>query len=648
MIYKLIIILLCSYYAAFADNYETIGDIDTNKIHMLSTVNVVSERLMTEPKFQYSSHTIFDKGDIANAIELSEIISTAPGVFIKNYGGLGGLKTVSIRGTSSAQTLITLNGMPINSMQNGGFDLSELPLGIIDKIEVVRGGQSAIAGSNAIGGIVNLSTNIDKIQKISASATYTSFDEKQLSANYNFNISNLHFSTFAGATQSPGDYPFEFEQFGESKTIRRKNASFSDYFFSVANQFNGNSIDFKSNLIAKTSKRGVPGAVLQGRIEAERATLKEDKIIATASIDKTTGSNSTLKFDALYKLARIDFSDVDLPAINSYSTNNKFNSDDIILLSSYRIFNENGSLSATVGVAYSILRGDMLDPNVNGKVDRLNPNIAISYENIFPIQSDLLSFTSSVRADFFNDNSPAISPMLGVNYRISGADMLCRSQISYNFRMPNFNEMYYLNYGTSDLKPERSTNLSLGLSKSMFGLLNFDISTFYIETKEQIVSVPKSPISWSAENIDKTRQYGVELSLIAELKQININKLGFNWTLMNAINRTKNGLYYNKHLPFVPLEIMNGMIEIDLCYAICSLDCEYSSFRYIYPSNDKTFLLPEYFLLNAGISVPVKFANVESRVRFDVKNIFNESYWVINNYPMPGRQFLLGISVSTR
>jgi len=90
----------------------------------------------------------------------ADAIASAPGVTVNQNGSLGGLATVSIRGAATAQTLVLIDGIPVNdtSTINGGFDFARLDTENIERIEVLKGPQSTLWGTDAIGGVVSIIT----------------------------------------------------------------------------------------------------------------------------------------------------------------------------------------------------------------------------------------------------------------------------------------------------------------------------------------------------------------------------------------------------------------------------------------------------------------------------------------------------------
>lgn len=108
--------------------------------------------------------------------DVAALLATAPGVAVQQYGGLGQLATVSIRGASADGVKVLLDGLPLNSAAGGGVDLSTIPPAWVDRIEVVRGAEGARYGQGALGGVVNVITRRAAAGRWSAQASGGSFD----------------------------------------------------------------------------------------------------------------------------------------------------------------------------------------------------------------------------------------------------------------------------------------------------------------------------------------------------------------------------------------------------------------------------------------------------------------------------------------
>ncbi len=140
-------------------------------------VTVVGERpRATAAGDPTAAATVVDATRFAGeAKTVAELVGTSPGVAINQYGGLGQLATVSIRGSTADQVQVFLDGLPLNTAAGGGVDLSRIPRSWIERIEVVRGAEGARYGSGALGGVVNIVTRPAAAGTWSAETTAGSF-----------------------------------------------------------------------------------------------------------------------------------------------------------------------------------------------------------------------------------------------------------------------------------------------------------------------------------------------------------------------------------------------------------------------------------------------------------------------------------------
>jgi outer membrane cobalamin receptor len=230
-LYIIILFLLIINIPTIAQNTEADS---LNKIVRLPEVQVIKERNKSNSAIEFSPNTTIDNQIIQtiSPTQISEVMSLAPGVNISNYGGLESMKTISIRGTGSMRTLILLDGLPINSSQNGSFDLNNINPSLIDNIEIIRGGASAIYGGNAIGGAVNIQTNYSPSEIIKANIRYGSFNEIETNITGNYVANQTLLSTNINYQTSDGNYPFNYTLFGEEKLFYRENADYKNLMLS--------------------------------------------------------------------------------------------------------------------------------------------------------------------------------------------------------------------------------------------------------------------------------------------------------------------------------------------------------------------------------------------------------------------------------
>ncbi len=143
---------------------------------------------------------------------VAELVATAPGVAVSDYGGLGRLATASIRGSTADGVLVLLDGIPLNSAFGGGVDLSSIPRAWIDRIEVVRGVEGAHYGAGALGGVVNIITRRASPDTWSAELTGGSFGTVTASADRGARLGDATLLFSAGIDATRGEFPYRFDR----------------------------------------------------------------------------------------------------------------------------------------------------------------------------------------------------------------------------------------------------------------------------------------------------------------------------------------------------------------------------------------------------------------------------------------------------
>ncbi len=140
--------------------------------------------------------------DILNTV--ADVLNARPGIFVNRTSGFEGVSTISLRGASSEQALVMIDGVPINDIATGSADLTGLETAGIQKIEIVRGGVSSIYGADAMAGVVNILTDpiIKKI--ITAGAYYGTYNTQKQLLSSSYQIANLKYAVNAVQESSDG------------------------------------------------------------------------------------------------------------------------------------------------------------------------------------------------------------------------------------------------------------------------------------------------------------------------------------------------------------------------------------------------------------------------------------------------------------
>ncbi|MEK9137776.1 MAG: TonB-dependent receptor plug domain-containing protein, partial [Bacteroidota bacterium] len=210
-----------------------------SRTYDLQEVVVTASRIPQTASFSPYSISVLSRDDVrsSNATSLAQVLSPVSGVFIKDYGATSGLKTISQRGLGSEHTLILLNGSRISSFQNGLVDLGLVPVDEIESVEIVRGGQSASYGADAVAGLINVITKpVSSQNTVSAMTSVGSFGYKRyhVSGSVASGLDGIRVSY--GEERSDEDFTFRFHNGPLSSTLDRRNA---DLIARYANAFGG-------------------------------------------------------------------------------------------------------------------------------------------------------------------------------------------------------------------------------------------------------------------------------------------------------------------------------------------------------------------------------------------------------------------------
>jgi vitamin B12 transporter len=640
--FKIFFIIICTLFSvtsAYSFNDSSSEKDSVKKV--FPEVNVESDRIIDED-LKFTSFTKISDEVVTQIAgnDITRAITLSPGVFVQDHGGMGGLKTLSMRGMNSQQSLIMIEGMRLNSSQNGSFDLNKIPAGVFDDIQVIKGGVSALLGGNAIGGAVNMEiedVTIEDDEVYSGTEgfySYGSFSNWAVNSGLKGKLDSTYYGFFLELNTTDGDYPFEINEFGTVKEARRKNAAYDKGIISAFWEYEGKKYEIKNIALLSGLGGGIPGAVVQGNIENSSAEFFQwDLMIISKHSYKYSDE---LDFNAGLLLNFGDFNYTDTNDITHNPEMNFFTKDFRLEAGAdHDLSFANLKLNTSFG--YSTLVGDMLQPSAESYVDR--PEFSLS---LLSNTDDLhLSFGSlkaqiGIRMDAIEKLTPFYSPIAGMIYTANFFPANLKLNWSRNFRAPSFNEMYYLNYGNVNLKPERSQSWNLSLELFPYETINFSASAFLINTQDQIISIPKGPMNWSAQNMAEVESKGLEFNIAGVYDMFTYS---LSYTIMETLDNSPQSMTYGKQIVYVPNELISGYLTASKWDFTLGFSGNYASHRFSLPDNSYNSMLPRHTVINSFLEYQIEVINL----RFECNNLFDERYDIIKNYPMPGRSFRIAL-----
>ncbi len=585
--------------------------------------------------------TITDK-EISNknGESLADVLQIAGGIFIKSYGNSSSLSTVSLNGLGAEHTLVLLNGFKLNSAQNAQADLSLISKNNIERIEILNNGASSIYGSEAIGGVINIITksNHSKEMSIGVTARYGSYSSGLFSINLSKSFSRFSFKMDYVKEKSENNFKYFFN-YGINKILKeRMNSGYStsDYVFNASMRTGKYSeINFYTGY--KMSDRNIPGQ--ETGSEPSDANQNDNNLNSIVSFRHRFSG----KIHAITKLNyQNNLSEYTNSTVTKSYYRNKYYSNSLQI----NFTGKNLELISGYDISYSGLKSNELTENIK----RIQYGIfLVSEYNL----SGKIKLFPSARYDYISDiKKSVLSGKIGFNYRPEkDLNLNFRTSAGNSFSAPTFNELYWINLGSKDLKPETALNFDAGL---IFGFNNFSSNTIeltytYIKAKNKIVWIPGHNGNWTPQNLSSTESDALSADFRISKK--------FNRNLSSEIDlrysytsSKKSGADYEndptegKQIFYIPKNLFK--INVNVNYRNSGLNLFYVFTGKRYTDQENIGFLPANYMLESNIYHKFVMQNISALVRFEVNNILNSDYQIISGYPMALRNFKVSVSLN--
>ena len=255
----------------------------------------------------------------------------------------------------------------------------------------------------------------------------------------------------------------------------------------------------------------------------------------------------------------------------------------------------------------------------------------------------LLSYNIKVRKDYNSDFEVPFTFASGFKFKPL-QHFFVRANISKNFRVPTFNDLFWPNQGNLNLIPETSLQGEIGLGYQNKKFL-VDVAYFNINLKNRITWLPggdsSRPSIWVPVNLEETKNTGLEvLSKFVSDFFDNPLTINLNYTHTNAKNKAT-----NKFLPFVPKQVINTSISYSLKKVSFFLQGVYNSSIFTTQSNSPDFTNNAFYVINLGGNYHINLKNKDSlKLGMKINNVLNHNYNIVQNRPMPGINYHLNIN----
>ncbi len=638
-----------------------LGQMDS--LHLLTPI-IVEEKALISPKNTSNPVYTLDQEQLerSNTTTLADAVKTLPGVYLKDFGGIGGLKTLSLRGLDAKYTRILIDGIPIIDAQMGQIDLSTYPVAQFSSMSLALLEPSGtLLPASAYNGVNFLSlqpsTSTPKngldLQFGVKMGSFGLFQPHLLIKN---GWQHHQLGGFINYQSAHGVYPFTYQNGQLTSHDTRKNADQKALNALTNYQYKNNWLKSTWNLQLQSSNQGLPGAIILYQPNALGQRLYRQNW----SIQTKNTAKLSPKWDAViqYKWSENHLTYEDPTFLNEES----------MLRNTYQEQHHFTSLGLRYepDTSFSVyFVGDLDYSQLITNVSQLETPrryywlqaLRINWHNSrLHLQGGLLHHylfdqnksSAATRTQKWNANA-------GFNYQILKKQALFLKMMYKGlFRMPTFNELYYNLVENPNLKPEYSNQLDAGLfweKRNWAGqeYVSVDAHVFYGQTRDKIITVPTQNLFiWSMQNIGTVENKGGQVAITSYFKMG--KKAGFttttNYTFQRNIDRTdESKSTYGHQIPYTPQHLANLQVGYDRHKWSLTSNVLYNGARYRLPENSIGNYLPPWFTQDVIFLYKMWLNEIELRGRLALNNIWDHSYEVISYFPMPGFHGFLTLTI---
>lgn len=633
---------------------------DSVRVHHIQEV-VVTSRLISRETIP--SQTLGgEELKKLNSLSVADALRYFSGLQLKDYGGVGGIKTVNIRSMGTNHLGIFYDGIELGNAQNGQIDLGQFSLDNVEEISLYNGQRSAIfqpASDFGNAGSVYIRTKAPRFimgrrYNLLVRAKYGSSDTFRFSSLWEQKLSDhISSSLSTGVLTSSGRYKFRYRRVTEDNTVAydttavRHNGDI--WAFRVEGNVRGGIADGYWNVKAYTyhSERGIPGAIVNN-VWRRGERQWDHNTFGQAVFQKSFGdkfSTKALAKYAYYVTRYVNNDETQIHVDNTYRQQEMYFSTSNV----YEILSK-WSVSMSYDFKWNKLNANMVDfafPHRYSNFVSLATALTLSR---IQAQASLVEqvVKDHVKYGASSSSRSTLTPAFFVNvYPFESKLLAVKAFAKKSFRMPTFNDLYYADMGNSKLNPESALQYDLEFvlnkdwKQGIVDHFRLQVDGYYNTVHDKIVAYPKGQqFRWTMLNLGKVHIKGVDAMTEVGLEPAKDWKVTarLQYTYQDARDVTDpNTSYYKDQIPYIPWNSGSAILglswrEWDLSYSFI-----YSGERYSQQENILYNHLQPWYTHDMSVAYHAR----KWSTRLDVNNIFSQDYDVILNYPMPKRNYML-------
>lgn len=657
---KLVVMLICVY--VWAWSIPTYAQSKLDSLQQLEEVIVTARNYQKEviPVQQLSGKEL----QRLNSHNIADALRYFSGIQIKDYGGVGGLKTVNIRSMGTNHVGVFYDGIELGNAQNGTVDLGRFSLDNMESVTLYNGQKSAIfqpAKDFGSAGSIYLQSRTpqfkgEKRHNVKAAFKTGSFGLVNPSFLWEHRLSqNVSSSLSAEYMYTTGKYKFTYRvKNGYDTTAVRQNGDVNAVRIEggLFGKFKGGYWRMKGYFYR--SERGYPGAIVRNKFTHEDRQWDTNTFFQ-GSLKKDFSPCYSLLLNVKYAYDYLHYlADPNRDESLMY-TNNHYYQHEVYTSTANRItLFPWWSLNFSADYQFNLLNADLKDFAYPRRHSFLFAGATAFDFNKLKMQASLLS--TVVHDEVTQINSQAAgnkvewTPTAILSYRpFAPIDFNLRAFYKRIFRMPTLNDLYYTFIGNTDLEPEYTNQYNIGFTYSKdfthTWLKRIEIQTdfYYNEVENKIIATPTSNFfRWTMINLGKVEIRGVDVAVQTEWqlgRELFLNGR-VNYTYQKAQDFTNpEDEFYGGQIPYIPWHSGSANLNASFRRWEANYSFIYTGERYSSSANIPVNYQLPWYTSDCSIAYrhPLRKGNLKATL--EVNNLLNQQYEVVACYPMPGINF---------
>ncbi len=614
---------------------------EPDSIIVLKQVEIKAERILEKQTHTRSTQVIPKVAlKTYSTNTLSDLLSKTTNITINQYGA-SGLSSVSMRGGNANHTAILWNGFNIQDPLNGGFDLSLSTVNLIDEIDINYGGNSALFGSGAMGGSIQLNNKAKYNSDFGVGFTQSigSFGKRNSLFSISYGNKKLFLRTRVFYSYIKND--FEYKNYAKKNypIDTLENAAIKQYGFLQEVSYKINS---KNEINAQLWYQNNYSEIAPNMTVINGYATQYDEFLRTAVAYIRKGKKLDLEIRNGLFFTKLQFIKPEINLDANHSSLNNITE----AIANYKITKYH---SVLFGINNNFIKAESDNYNNAQKLNKTA--LFLSYK--YSLNRKAL-FTANIRTEAVDTEFKPFTFGLKGEYFILKS-LSINSSISKNYRTPSFNDLYWIGAygkGNPDLKDEYGYSADLGANhRAAFKKLGIEtnLSVYYSRLSNLIHWQPEGN-TWTPKNKKLVDTKGVELRINSNYKLTKNTSVFLNASYTytdsqlkeKADNESDNIL--NKQLIYIPFYQANGLIGLQYKKLRGDIIVKYVGQRYT--TADNTNWLDKYIITDLSLNYTVNYKKVNGSIFFKANNIFNTYYMIREWFPTPLINYEIGININ--